>query len=175
MNRESDLDILQEVEAKQALQHLNATFARAYDRMDRCLMISLWTDDAKIDWGHFQGNVQPFVIAATSPDEALERTFSSISNEYFEIDGNAARGEVYVINVSTIVSKGKKEDRLIGGRFLDHYRKDRGEWKIAKRTFVHDWNMNHPATAVLDEGMFALFRLRGERSKNDPVYALLGE
>ncbi|WP_185267073.1 nuclear transport factor 2 family protein [Halopseudomonas xiamenensis] len=171
--QQSDLELLEQVEAKQALRLLNARFARAFDRMDRCLMVSCWTGDAQIDWGSHQGDVQPFVIASTSSDDTLEKTFSSLSNEYFEVDGDQARGEVYVINVSTVVADGQRTDRLIGGRFLDHYRREQGEWKIARRTFVHDWNMNHPATAS-DEGMFALFK-RGERSKDDPAYALLGE
>ncbi|QIB51199.1 nuclear transport factor 2 family protein [Pseudomonas sp. OIL-1] len=165
---------LLEVEAKQALHQLNAQVARAFDRMDRCLMVSLWTEDAEVDWGKHQGDAKAFVVESTSPDNTLERTFSSISNEYFEIDGNSARGEVYVINISTLIKDGKKEDRLIGGRFLDQYRKEQGAWKIAKRSFVHDWNMNLPTTAVLDEGLFAQFRLRGERSQSDPVYALFG-
>lgn len=173
--QQSDLQLLEQVEARQALSLLNAQFARAYDRMDRCLMVSLWTQDAEVDWGEHQGAVQPFVTAVTSADDTLERTFSSISNEYFEVDGEEARGEVYVINVSTVLKGQEKEDRLIGGRFLDHYRKEQGEWKIARRTFVHDWNMTQPTTSVLDEGMFAQFRLRGERTRNDPVYTLLGD
>ncbi|WP_150302639.1 nuclear transport factor 2 family protein [Pseudomonas saliphila] len=172
--QQSDLELLKQVETKQALGLLNTQFARAFDRMDRSLMVSLWAQDAEVDWGKHQGAAQSFVEAVTSPDESLERTFSSISNEYYEVDGDSARGEVYVINITTLVKDGKKEDRLIGGRFLDHYRKEQGTWKIAKRSFVHDWNMNLPTTAVLDEGLFAQFRLRGERSQNDPVYALFG-
>lgn len=174
MTQNADLAILEKVEAQQALHQLNAQFARAFDRMDRCQMVSLWTQDAEVDWGKHQGDAKAFVVESTAPDNTLERTFSSISNEYFEIDGNTARGEVYIINISTIISDDKKEDRLIGGRFLDHYRKEQGEWKISKRSFVHDWNMNLPTTAVLDEGLFALFRLRGERDQSDPVYTLFG-
>lgn len=170
--QQSELALLEQVEAKQALCLLNARFARAFDRMDRELMLSCWATDAQIDWGKHQGDVEPFIASSTSPDDTLEHTCSSLSNEYFVVDGDLACGEVYVINVSTVVHGGEKTDRLIGGRFLDQYRREQGEWKIAKRTFVHDWNMNHPATAS-DEGMFALFH-RGERSKADPVYKLLG-
>ncbi|MNY69000.1 hypothetical protein D3C86_2068600 [compost metagenome] len=61
----------------------------------------------------------------------------------------------------------------MGGRYLDHYRKQDGQWKIARRTFVHDWNMNMPSS-MADEGMFALF-MRGQRDKSDPSYQLFGE
>jgi len=169
----SELALLEQVEAKQALQQLNAKFSRAMDRMDRCLMVSLWTDDGEIDWGQHKGSVKPFVIAATTADAKLERSFHSISNEYFVIDGDSAIGEVSVIIVSTVIEDGHKLDRLVGGRYLDHYRKQDGQWKIARRTFVHDWNMNMPSSMV-DEGMFALF-MQGQRDKSDPSYQLFGE
>lgn len=174
MNPQSDLALLEQVEAKQALHSLNSRFARALDRMDRCLMVSLWTDDAEVEWGAHSGSAKPFVVSVTTADENLERSFSSLSNEYFEIDGDSAIGEVYMINVSTAIEQGAKVDRLIGGRFLDSYRRENGEWKIARRTFVHDWNMTMLATAVWDEGLFGMIRLRGTRNDSDPVYSLLG-
>lgn len=169
----SELALLEQVEAKQALQQLNARFSRAMDRMDRCLMVSLWTDDGEIDWGPHKGSVQPFVIAATTADPRLERSFHSVSNEYFVVDGDSATGEVSVIIVSTVIEDGQKIDRLVGGRYLDRYRKEGGQWKIAQRCFVHDWNMNVPSSTA-DEGMFALF-MRGRRDKTDPSYQLFGE
>lgn len=175
MNPKSDLEILEQVEAKQALHSLNARFARALDRMDRCLMVSLWTDDAEVDCGAHQGSAKGFVVAVTTADAALERSFTSVSNEYFEVTGNTAIGEVYMINVSTVIEDGNKVDRLIGGRYLDSYREEEGQWKIAQRIFVHDWNMSHATTAVWDEGLFGLITLRGKRDQTDPVYALLGE
>ncbi|MNZ41978.1 hypothetical protein D3C78_595440 [compost metagenome] len=170
----TDLALLEQVEAKQALQQLNAKFSRAMDRMDRCLMVSLWTDDGQIDWGAHKGSAKPFVIAATTADANLERSFHSVSTEYFEVDGDKAIGEVSVIIVSIVLENGAKMDRLIGGRYLDRYRKEGGQWKIAQRTFVHDWNMNLPSSANLEEGMFAKF-LKGRRDKQDPSYQLFGE
>ncbi|MCO6056868.1 nuclear transport factor 2 family protein [Pseudomonas sp. MOB-449] len=174
MSDNTELALLAQVEAKQALQQLNARFSRAMDRMDRCLMASLWTDDGEVHWGERQGPVQPFVVAATSPDPVLERSFHSISNEYFEVDGHSAIGEVSVIIVSTLVEAGGKTDRLVGGRYLDRYRCEDGQWKIAQRTFVHDWNMNLPSSANYEEGMFATF-FKGARDKSDPSYQLFAE
>lgn len=174
MNQLSDMAVLENVEAKQALHALNSRFCRALDRMDRDLMNSLWTDDAEVDIGAHQGDARSFSEAVTADDGRLERSFSSISNEYFDIDGDQAKGELYVINISTVVLGGEKEDRLIGGRYLDRYQKVNGDWKIASRIFVHDWNMSHPTTAVWDEGLFGMIKLRGTRDKTDPVYSLLG-
>ncbi|MCY1413693.1 SnoaL-like domain protein [compost metagenome] len=174
MTEFSELALLEQLETKQALRQLNALFSRAMDRMDRCLMVSLWADDGMIDWGQHKGLATSFVIAVTSPDPALERSFHSISNEYFVVDGYSAIGEVSVIVVSTVIENGAKIDRLVGGRYLDRYRCEQGRWKIAQRTFVHDWNMNLPSSANYEEGMFAKF-LKGARDKSDPSYQLLGE
>lgn len=175
MNQLSDMAILEQVEAKQALHTLNTRFSRALDRMDRNLMKSLWVDGAQVDIGIHQGDAQDFAAEVTNDNGRLESSFSSISNEYFEVEGDRANGELYVINVSTVVEGGEKTDLLIGGRYLDRYQKVDGDWKIASRTFVHDWNMSHPTTAIWDEGLFGMIKLRGTRDKSDPIYSLLGE
>lgn len=168
----NEIDLLNEIEAKQALHELNALYCRGADRMDRALMLSIWSDGATIDAGMFKGLAAEFCALATQPNPASERSFHSSSNEYYEVDGDSARGELYTIIINTVVEDGKKIDRLIGGRYLDTYTRASGDWKIASRLFVLDWNMNHPSTAVWDEGLFGMIKLRGLQSKADPVYTL---
>ena len=174
MSHLTDEALLEQLEARQALHTLNAQFARALDRMDRCLMVSLWTQDAHIDWGKHQGPVQAFVMEATTARDDLERSFTTLSNAVFNLNGMQACGEIYVLNVSTVIENGSKVERFLGGRFLDQYRCEQGQWKIAQRTFVMDWNMTQPCTAIWDEGLFGLITLRGRRDDQDPVYQLMG-
>lgn len=174
MSVKSDIEVLEQLEDKQALRDLNAKYCRAADRGDEGLLASLWSRGAQVDHGGFAGPASEFVRVVTAPDATRERTFHSISNEYFEIDGAKARGEIYVISVSTHDRGGKKTDELIGGRYLDEYEKSGGKWAIARRTFVHEWNMNFPTSAVWDEGLFGMIKLRGTRTKADPIYTLFG-
>ncbi len=169
-----DTALLDMLEAEQALHRLNTVYCRAADRMDRELMNSVWTRDGQIDAGVFKGPASEFAVALTTPDPSRERTYHSISNEYFEIDGDSARGEVYVIAVSTVIENDSKVDQWIGGRYLDTYRRESGAWKIATRSFVMDWNMHLPTTAIWDEGMFGMIKLRGTRDHSDPAYSLFG-
>lgn len=173
MSKENDEVLLQQLEDKAALRELTTLYARAADRADRGLFDSLWTEDARVDQGAFSGAARDFAAVLLQP-AGLERSFNSVSNEYFDVDGDRARGEVYVITVSTWEKGGSKTDTLIGGRYVDEYRKLGGKWKIARRTFVHEWNMSFPTTTVWDEGLFGLIKLRGQRSKADPIYALYG-
>lgn len=173
MSTNNELDLLQQLEDKQALRELNALYARAADRADSQLLAGLWAEGAQVQNGAFSGPASEFVDTAAHP-AGLERSFHSISNEFFEIDGATARGEVYVITVSTWNKDGGKTDTLIGGRYLDEYRKVGSDWKFARRTFVHEWNMSFPTTTVWDEGLFGMIKLRGSRGKDDPIYSILG-
>jgi hypothetical protein len=174
MSHADETQLLQQLEDKEALRALNALYARAADRADRALYDSLWAAGAEVEEGGFKEPAAGFADTLLNP-AGLERSFHSVSNEYFDIDGERARGEVYVIKVATWNTEGGKTDTLIGGRYIDEYRKVDSAWKFARRTFVHEWNMSFPTTAVWDEGLFGMIRLRGLRSKDDPIYRIFGE
>lgn len=174
MSNAEETQLLQQLEDKEALRALNALYARAADRADRALYDSLWVAGAEVEEGAFKGAATAFADTLLNP-AGLERSFHSVSNEYSEVDGERARGEVYVIKVATWNTGGGKTDTLIGGRYVDAYSKVGGAWKFARRTFVHEWNMSFPTTAVWDEGLFGMIRLRGLRSKDDPIYGIFGE
>lgn len=165
-----EFSVLEEIQARQALHDINTRYCRGADRADAALFGSVWADGAQVDCGPFVGPAADFVRIVTAPDEVRVRSSHTISNEYFEIDGEQGRGESCVTAVSTLNIDGKQVDQLIGGRYLDQYKKVGGEWKIARRTFVLDWNMNMPATA--DAGLFAQFKQCGSRGKADPFFAL---
>lgn len=173
MSNNNELALLQELEDKQALREVSTLFARALDRADGPLLASLFADGAQVSIGAFSGPASEFVAASVSP-AGLERSFHSVSNEFYQIDGDSARGEVYVIDVATWNTADGKTDTLIGGRYVDEYSKVGGAWKIARRTFAHEWNMSFPTTTVWDEGLFGMIKLRGTRGKDDPIYTILG-
>lgn len=174
MSNNNETDLLQQLEDKQALRELSTCFARAVDRADRELFATLWAPGAQVEHGGFAGPAAEFADYYIKADGSLERSFHSVSNEFFQVNGDRARGEIYVIAVSTWNKGGSKTDTLIGGRYVDEYRKEDGDWKIARRTFVHEWNMSFPTSAVWDEGLFGMIKLRGQRSKDDPMYTILG-
>ena len=54
---------------------------------------------------------------------------------------------------------------------MDQLEKRYGEWKIAHRQVVMDWNHNEILGEILDEGMFATLLLRGSRGHGDPAFS----
>lgn len=173
MSDDAGKRLLDELAAKQALLELSAVYCRGADRFDAALFGSVWTDDAQVDCGGFVGPASEFVRLVTAPNEARERSSHMVANPYFEIDGDRARGELYVFAVSTLNLGGERMDQLIGGRYIDEYRRTGGVWKIARRTFVFDWDINRPVSEMVEaKNMLGPITQRGRPGKDDPFYAL---
>jgi hypothetical protein len=153
--------------AKLALHELNVAYARAADRADAALMASIFHEDATVVTGLINGNAADYAVNIVAfVRENLERCFHSIANEWYEVRGDRAVGETYVIANATAGGR----DILTGGRYLDAFERRDGVWKIASRTFVLDWNNTQP-TSYEGGGMYASLKTRGCFGKDDPIYA----
>ncbi len=129
--------------AKQALHDLVATYARGVDRGDAALLASVFHEDADVVTGVIDGKAPDFsqrIVAAVRAN--FRSCFHSLANEYFEIRGDEAVGETYVIAYSATLGDDPQET-ITGGRYLDRFVKRDGEWKIAHRRFVFDWASSH--------------------------------
>jgi len=134
-------DDMADMATRQTLRDLVATLARATDRADPGLMLSAMHPDAAMDSG-LDGVGADYARALTEMIRAhLTRCFHSIGTQYFEIDGDRAAGESYVIAYSRTVG----EETQTGGRYLDRFERRDGVWKLASRRFVQDWAMTRPA------------------------------
>lgn len=160
---------LEEALAKQALHDLVTTYARGVDRADETLIGSVFHADAETMMGVFDGPAPGYIhgVAAMIRDH-LKSCFHSIGNEYFEVDGDRAVGETYVI--AHMLSGDGREETLTGGRYLDRFEKRDGVWKISYRRFVQDWNRAQPATMETG-GMYEDLRTRGGYAPDDPSIA----
>lgn len=153
--------------SREALHELNMAYARAADRADATLMASLFHDDATVVSGLFNGNGQMYAHEITRFVRTnLERCFHSVANEWYDIRGDQAVGEIYVIAHMTVSEK----DTLTGGRYIDAYEQRGGSWKIKARTFVLDWTHSAP-TSYEPGGMYASLSTRGCVGPDDPIYA----
>jgi hypothetical protein len=153
--------------SKQALHDLGVAYARAVDRADASLMASVFHEDATVVTGVFNGNAAEYAVKIVDYVRAnIERCFHSLANEWYEVRGDDAVGESYVIANTTAGGR----DTLIGGRYIDSYQRRNGVWKIKARTFVVDWTNTQP-TSYETGGMYAALTARGCYGKNDPVYA----
>lgn len=159
--------LLEEALAKLALHDLLMAYARGIDRADRELLDSVFYPDATVISGVFNGAGADFAREITAHITTnLERCFHSIANEWFEVKGDRAMGEAYVI--ATMTAGGT--DTVTGGRYIDEFERRDGVWKIRSHVFVADWNMSMPTSHQTD-GMYAVLDSRGCFGRADPVYA----
>lgn len=168
-------------------------YCRALDRCDLELMKSVYWEDAIDDHGIFQGNAQEFsAFIIKEIQELFEVTMHTICNVHMELRGDVACTETYLLAYhrvrgdraqvekvlgSTYLSQfdgsaveGRHHVFFYGGRYLDRLERRDGEWRIALRRVVMDWNENWPGRTILDEGICSSLTLRGSRTPDDPVF-----
>jgi ketosteroid isomerase-like protein len=152
--------------SKQALHDLAMAYARAVDRADAELLASLFHEDATIVSGVINGAAPRVTREITEfVTQNLERCFHSVANEWYEIRGDRAIGESYVI--ATVTAGG--QDIMTGGRYIDSFERRNGAWKFSSRDFVMDWSTTHTASFE-PGGMYASLKTRGCYGKKDPIY-----
>jgi hypothetical protein len=167
--------VVEEFIAKQDLHEVMARYCRGIDRADEDILLSVWHEDATVDYGFMKGSAREFCRQMTAINEDIIRTIHCVSNELFEVNGDKASGESYLFSITTRRMNGQETDTLMGGRYLDRFEKRNEEWRLSHRTLVIDWNMNQPSTGEWKEGRFGVLTNHGKRDRTDFVYALLNE
>ena len=153
------------------IQKRLAMYCRAIDRCDTDLLKSVYWPDADEDHGLFKGKAWDFADFIVPLLSGMRATIHQIGNILIELDGAKAVVETYVFAYHLIEDADRRQTELVvGGRYLDKFERRNGEWRIADRLFVLDWNQNQPATGVWDSGLIAELKTRGAHDRSDPSY-----
>lgn len=112
-------------------------YCRGVDRLDANVMRSAYWPDATDNHGTFNGNAWEFVEHCMVSHRRWRATSHIIMNHAIELaqDGQYATGEVY--NVTYLFQPDGAVDTW-HGRYLDLYERRDDEWRISKRTCVHE-------------------------------------
>lgn len=160
-------DALDAALARAEIHDLAMAYCRGVDRADEALLASIFTPDSAVVSGVINGTGAEFASGICAfVTSQLELCFHSVANEWIEVSGDEAVGELYAI--AHMVMGG--QDVTTGGRYLDRYVRRDGKWLIQARTFVADWNTSHPSTLEWS-GFYEALKNRGQFGKTDPVYA----
>lgn len=164
---------LAELLARQRIAQLLTRYCRGIDRCDLETLSSVFWPDATCDYGAGAQNALDWARATIGGLKAMLRTQHSISNMLIDIDGERARAETYCHAYHELESPTGRTEMVVGGRYLDHLEFRNGEWRIARRDYVMDWNRNVPSTCEWESGIYAGLRRRGARKPDDPLYPFL--
>jgi ketosteroid isomerase-like protein len=168
MNHEAGL---QELLDERAIRDVLATYCHAIDRCDRDELASVYHPGAIDDHGMFSGPAEEYVEwVIPAVRDGSEASQHQLGNVRIHLDGDAAHVESYLIAVSLVRNEdGALRFDLLGGRYVDRFECRDGEWKIAHRQFVAEWDHTQPHARSLPVGTFA----PGLRSVDDPSYVAL--
>jgi SnoaL-like domain len=115
------------------LAELLAVLSSAVDRADRERIAACYAEDSFDDHGTFKGTGQQFAEFVSRPGP-MSTMHHLLGQSVFEVEGDEARGETFYLfhgTVGTHVVAGH-------GRYLDHFRRIDGAWKLAYRRVVPD-------------------------------------
>jgi hypothetical protein len=133
--------------AKDEIRDLGMLYSRGVDRKDGALLRTLYTADATDTHGDtFDGGAEAFIDFLENSFPSMRYSGHHICNHLITVDGDTGEGEIYAYAFHIIPdgTGGWLEDlRLV--RYLDHYRKDEGRWKFAKRVVTYDYSSTRPA------------------------------
>ncbi len=188
-DRDAEID---DLIARRDIYDVLTRYSRALDRADVELMKTVYWPDGIDNHGVFNGNAAEFAeFIVREIQNWFEVTMHGLMNVHIEIKGDAAYAETYLFAYHKVRADkaesifGSRYMRMFdltrldadnhhfyfGGRYIDRLERRGGEWRIAKRQVVMDWNDNKPSGEILDQGMFATLEPRGVRGSADLGFA----
>jgi SnoaL-like domain len=141
---------------KLELAELIAVLSSAVDRADRERIASCYSEDSFDDHGTFKGTGQDFAEFVCRPGP-MSTMHHLLGQSVFDVEGDEAWGETFYVfhgMIGTHLVTGH-------GRYVDHFRRVDGTWKLAYRRVVPD------AVPAGDDGLAYWL---ASRDRNDPSY-----
>jgi hypothetical protein len=160
-------------------------YVRGHDRHDLALVLSAFHEDAVLDHGiALAGNAHEMWHRQLGPDaptrdrvgygdadprdDVLVSCQHHVTNHLIDIAGNRAWSEAYFIAYYVTQRNHQRYITSVGGRYVDRFERRNGEWKIARRTSVHDWDRVDEVVHSLPSGSSWQ---QGTTDRSDPSYA----
>jgi SnoaL-like domain len=159
---------LQRLLDERAIRRRLLDYCRGVDRGDAELVASVYHPDATDDHGSFKGlgvDFAEYVVSRLGANYLA--TMHTIGDSIIEFAGpGVARVETYVC------ARQRKEDEqgpvleTFGGRYIDRFECRAGEWKIADRVVVREWDKVERIEPAFPAGRFT----EGQRGRQDLAY-----
>jgi len=137
-------------------------YCRGIDRLDWDLAASAYFPDAIDNRGAITAHPKEYLAWSRQNIEPASWTSHNISNITYDIEGDTAHTETYVM---TFVGSPDGEDVTIGGaRYISRFERRNGEWRLIRQETAMDYRFT-TSVERLPPGA-----LRGRRDKTDRSY-----
>lgn len=164
---------LQELLDHHDIRKLLCTYCHGCDRGDAERMAGVYCDDSWDDHGAYKLDGKAFAAMMTMQiAETTQGCSHQLGQSLITVQGDRAGAETYFIaTVRDVAKDGQKLLNQLGGRYVDTLQRENGAWKIKKRICVREWSISH---RVAEDWLEGAGFVKGERSGNDPSFAVLG-
>jgi SnoaL-like domain len=141
---------------REAIRDVIARVARGEDRRHEGLLRGAYWPEATIDFGVMAGGLDDYVgwCVPGSPD--IPVTQHMLGQSMIALRGDSAKVETYVTSYHRVKAGDEERDTAMGGRYLDVLEKRDGEWKIASRTMLYDWDRDLGVAADWSKGLMGM-------------------
>ncbi|HEX7858399.1 MAG TPA: nuclear transport factor 2 family protein [Sphingobium sp.] len=136
---------LREMIDRQDIWNVLLRYARGLDRMDRNLARSCYFDDAIEDHGRFVGSPDGFLEWTDRVALMYRSTQHSLTNHWCDLQGDDAWCETYYVFIGVSETP---PHFLSSGRYIDHFQRRAGEWRIANRVVIVESTCDLPENAA---------------------------
>jgi hypothetical protein len=142
------------IEDRVAIQDALYRYARGVDRRNWELVRSSYHADAYDDHGMYKGGIDGFIDYLSGRHQTVDLSLHFLTNSFIEWTGqDAALVETYFISRKLQKPKGgegnsamrpdyeaegKTVEGEILGRYIDHFTRREGEWRILERVVVYE-------------------------------------
>ena len=124
---------LREMVDRQEIWEVMLRFGRGLDRVDRELVRSCYFDDTIEDHSLYVGGPDGFIDWAHSVTLQFKAQQHGLMNHRCELDGDDAHCETYFMFIGV---NDKPPHFMSTGRYVDHFQRRNGEWRIANRVTI---------------------------------------
>jgi hypothetical protein len=143
---------------------------RGVDRLDRELILSAYHPGARDNHGSFDGPIEAFVDWVFSNHAGkVDSCVHHLGNIMIQVHGKTAHCESYVLAFHRRTLDGVLVDLMSHGRYIDRFEERNGEWKIADRFVLFDWDRVDPVERQWS-GPLTMQLEKGRRSRQDGSY-----
>jgi hypothetical protein len=136
---------LAEIADRHEIHQVMLRYGRGLDRIDNALARSCYWDDATEDHGQFVGRPEDFIPWADGTSLNFLSTQHAILNHFCDLQGDDAYCETYY-QFTGIAPEGRQHFGSVG-RYVDHFQKRNGEWRIANRVTIVEGTYDLPRAA----------------------------
>lgn len=165
---------VQRLLARTEIQEVLARYVRGIDRANGEMLKSCYHPDAIEEHaGNYTGNAHEYVGGAMERVKTMGVMQHLLGSSHIEFSGDKAWVETNLWTFLRCNDDGKDVDTITGGRIIDRFEKRDGDWKIAHRRTILDWNRDTGSKEGWCLGLFSFDNagaLRGSKNSDDPSY-----